>query len=132
MTEVVKVEPKVDLSKLTPEQITQALTKLNPGQLAAIRQIALQSGLAQESDKFRRLSDGSIEMVIKIDQDRAEPILNFADMANVPAYDYIHMLLLQGLDGWMLGPAEEEGPAPAVAPTTKIPVGTPATVSVTT
>lgn len=129
MTEPTKVEPKLDLSKLTSEQITQALSKLSPSQLVAVRQAALQSGLTQESDKFRRLSDGSIEMVVRIDRDRAEPILSFASLAQESPYDYIHNILLQGLDGWMLGPAEEEGPAPAPAATTKIPLGTPATTT---
>src|SRR5579864_4760660 len=103
----------MDLSNLSPEQIQQALAKLTPEKLAAIRALAQTSGLTKESDNFQRLSDGSIRMILTIPADLAESLMTVVEAVNEPAHHYIEQIALNGIQGFFMGfGPDEEAPAP--------------------
>lgn len=122
--------PTIDISSLTPDQIRDAIVKLSPERLQALRLAAAQSGLAAESEKFRRLPNGSIQMQITIPVDLAASLMTLVEAVNEPAHPYIEGILLQGLNAWFIGGPEEE--TPAVVSTTTIPIGTPSGTATTT
>jgi hypothetical protein len=117
--------PSVDLSNLSADQIRSAMEKLTPEKLQALRLAAAQSGLLDADQKFQRLANGSISITVNIPFDLAEPLMEMVKAVNEPPHPYIEGILLQGLSGWFQGFGPEEE-APAVVPTTKIPLGTPA------
>jgi hypothetical protein len=111
------------LLNLTAAQITQALAALTPDKLAAIKLAAAQSGIANKGDeKFRRLANGDIRILVTISNDLAEGLMTVANEAGEPPFDYIHDIIMQGVNGWFLGGVEDE--TPAITPATKIPIGT--------
>jgi hypothetical protein len=119
-----KVEKKANpLENLTADQIRVALANLTPDKLAAIRAVAAQSGMAQ-NEKFKRLPNGDIQMVVLIPNDLAEGLMTVCDAAGENNYEFIHGIVMQGINGWFLGGVEDE--APAITPKTTIPIGTPA------
>ena len=120
---------KLDLANITSDQIKEALDKLGPERLDAIRLAAAKAGLAieQESERFKRLSNGSIQIQITIPIDLAEALMTLVDAVHEPPHTYIEGILLQGLNAWFIGGPEEEAPAPK--PTTAIPTGTMAPTS---
>lgn len=108
---------------LTPDQIRTALANLTPDKLSAIRQVAGQAGIKEDS-KFQRLPNGDLKMTVTIPQDLVEPLMTVTEAAGEPPFDYIHGIILQGINAWFMGGGEDE--QPAVKPTTTIPLGTPA------
>jgi len=122
-------KPRLDLANITSDQIREALDKLGPERLQAIRLAAAKAGLAieMESEKFKRLPNGSIQIQITIPIDLAEALMTLVEAVNEPPHSYIEGILLQGLNAWFIGGPEEEAPAPK--PTTAIPTGTTAPAS---
>ena len=125
-------KPRLDLANITSDQIREALDKLGPERLDAIRLAAAKAGLAieMESEKFKRLPNGSIQIQITIPIDLAEALMTLVEAVHEPPHSYIEGILLQGLNAWFIGGPEEEAPAPK--PTTAIPTGTTAPAPVAT
>jgi hypothetical protein len=114
-------KPKNILESLSADQIRSAMASLTPEKVAAIRLAAAQAGI-KDDDKFHRLPNGDLKMLVTIPNDLVEPLMTVTEAAGEPPFDYIHGIILQGINAWFIGGIEDE--QPAAKPTTTIPVGT--------